>query len=157
MASEIVTFEDLARFHRDIVVPEIKRIVREEVSDQLAPVRQEAQAFRVAMLGHVDGIYKRFDRLEDEYQALKAGLIRVEERLTALEARVASVEERLTGVEERLTGVEERLTGVEDRLGAVEEKIDRLALKSELDELKAHVAQIEARIAQLEAQLQRSS
>jgi len=63
MASEYVTFEDLARFHRDIIVPEIKQVV----SEQLAPMREEAQAFRVEMLGHIDAIYKRFDRLEDEY------------------------------------------------------------------------------------------
>jgi hypothetical protein len=48
----------LTRFHREIVLPDIQRIVGDAVG-----------ALEGRMNAHFDEIYKRFDRLETEYHA----------------------------------------------------------------------------------------
>lgn len=52
----------LLRFHREVTVPEIV--------GQLSPLHEEIAAHRRETNAHFDAIYKRFDRLESEYQAL---------------------------------------------------------------------------------------
>jgi len=64
----------LPAFHREVVVPDIQRIV----GDAVAPF-----ALRDETLSHFDAIYKRFDRLESEYQTLKAAVRRIEEKLAS--------------------------------------------------------------------------
>lgn len=57
----------LTRFHREVVVPDIERIV----DAQIAPLREE-------MLAGFDAVFKRLDRLESEHhQALTAGVSRL--------------------------------------------------------------------------------
>ena len=51
-------FPLLTRFHREIIVPDIQRIVGNAVD-----------ALEQRMNGHFDAIYQRFDRLETEYRA----------------------------------------------------------------------------------------
>jgi hypothetical protein len=55
-------FPLLTRFHREIVVPDLQRIVGEAVG-----------ALERRMNGHFDAIYQRFERLETEYQMLVTG------------------------------------------------------------------------------------
>ena len=69
MAEEL--FSVLTKFHREVVVPDIQRIVGAAV----APC-----ALRDETLSHFDAIYKRSDRLESEYQALSAAVKRIEEQ-----------------------------------------------------------------------------
>ncbi len=52
----------LARFHREVVVPDIERIVTDTVLTRIDSLRDE-------MLSHFDALYKRLDRRESEYQA----------------------------------------------------------------------------------------
>jgi hypothetical protein len=52
----------LTRFHREVIAPEMRRVVSEAVD-----------ALEGRMNAHFDAIYKRFDRLETEYQMLVAG------------------------------------------------------------------------------------
>lgn len=55
-------FSTLLRFHREIVIPDIERIV----GTSIGGVREEIKALRNEMLSHFDAVYKRFDRLESE-------------------------------------------------------------------------------------------
>ena len=66
----------LARFHREVIVPDIERIVG--ASEQR--LRDQMHALHGASL-------TTMGRLEFEYQAIKAGLVRVEGRLVAIEER----------------------------------------------------------------------
>ena len=54
-------FKTLMRFHREVVQPEIQEF-RDEVRSRL-----DGMVSRTEMLGYLDDIYKRFDRLESEY------------------------------------------------------------------------------------------
>jgi len=49
----------LTRFQRDVLLPDVKRIVGEAVG-----------ALEGRMNAHFDAIYRRFDRLETEYHML---------------------------------------------------------------------------------------
>jgi hypothetical protein len=53
----------LTRFHREVVLPDVTRIVSEVVG-----------SLEGRMNAHFDAIYQRFDKLETEYQMLVAGL-----------------------------------------------------------------------------------
>jgi hypothetical protein len=64
MADEILTL--LTRFHREIVVPDIERIVESKID------RQGARFDEV--LSHLDRMYKRFDTVDSEILALTAAV-----------------------------------------------------------------------------------
>ena len=56
MADEPVTLSVLAQFHRDVILPDMQRVVGE--------LRSEMNARFDDVNGHFDAIYQRFDRLE---------------------------------------------------------------------------------------------
>ena len=73
-------FSVLMRFHREIVVPDIERIV--------GRVDSKVDALRDEMQSNFDAVYKRFDRVESEHAALDAAVERVEHRVTAIEQKI---------------------------------------------------------------------
>ena len=104
MADQPLTLAALARFHQEILLPEVREVVREEVHQEVGAHRNETQT-------GFDAIAQRFDRLETEYHMLVAGMKRIEERpdrveqkldrfalkldVLALKARVEALERRL--------------------------------------------------------------
>jgi len=125
----------LTRFHREVLLPDVERIVQASETR----VRDE-------MHGVADGLAVRMKDLETELHMALTGLKRVEERL-------GRVEQRLERVEERLDGIEGRLEDVEARLGSMEEALQRTVLRSELDTLKHRVTALQKRIQDIEARL----
>ena len=120
------------KFHREVVLPDIQRVVGESEQRIKHELSSEIQtAF--------DGLAQRLERLEVEYQILVAGVQRLEERMDHVEGRLESVDSQLRSVDARLSGLEQRL--------------DRGALKSEVLELEARVEILERKIAALDAQL----
>jgi predicted nucleic acid-binding Zn-ribbon protein len=115
----------LTRFHREVVLPDIQRVVSDAVEASERRLRDEMQT-------GFDALAQRLDKLETEYHMLVVGLKRVEERLDRVEGR---------------------LDEVEQRLGAVEQKLEKLALRSELDELKTRVEGLQTQIRILEERL----
>lgn len=87
----------LTRFHQGVVLPDLDQ--------RLGQVREETSALRREMLAHFDEMYRRFDRLETEYQALAAAVARLEarsvtraefnEEVEGLRARVKELERRI--------------------------------------------------------------
>ena len=135
--SEEDLFHTLMRFHREIALPDMQRLI----DNQTAVMdRRFDQVYT-----HFDGIYARFDRLESEYEALKAGLARVEETL-------ALIENRLTLVESELKLVKTGLVRFEMRISAMEKDSEqKAATQSEILELKQQIAALNSRVADLEA------
>jgi len=70
MSEQPITLSVLARFHREVLLPDVERIVGSAVDG----LRDEMHALH-------DSSLVRFERLETEYEAIKAGLSRVERRL----------------------------------------------------------------------------
>lgn len=60
MADQPLTLNALVQFHRDVVAPDLDRIV--------SRLDVRFNALRDEMLSNFDAIYKRFDRLESEYR-----------------------------------------------------------------------------------------
>jgi predicted nucleic acid-binding Zn-ribbon protein len=109
----------LTKFHREVVLPDIQRIVGES-----------EQRLRNEIHDAFDALAQRLDRLETEYQMLVAGLKRVEESLDGVEARLAKVEGRLGAIEQRL-----------DRVALKAEVQD---LKARVEALERRIAEIDA-------------
>ena len=65
-----LTIEALARFHREVALPDIERIV----DARLIPIHLRFED----VFAHFDAIYKRFDRVDSEIAALTARIMRLE-------------------------------------------------------------------------------
>ena len=104
----------LTRFHREVVLPDVRRIVREVVGD-----------LEGRMNAHFDTIYQRFDRLETEYHVLVAGLKRVEERLDQVERRLGAVEHTLEkmALRSELEDLKTRVDGLQSQIQRLEERL----------------------------------
>jgi chromosome segregation ATPase len=76
----------------------------------IAELRQE-------MLGHFDAIYLRFDRLEQEYQAILQALRRIEARLADETGLREILERDLAELKHRVAELQSRIDDLEQRLG----------------------------------------
>jgi chromosome segregation ATPase len=70
------------------------------------------------MLGHLDEIYRRFERLEQEYQAITQALRRIEatvagesRRRELLERDLAELKGNVAALQARIAALEARLAG----------------------------------------------
>ena len=99
MASKYVTFEDLVRFHQEVIAPDLDRRMGAKLDAKLAPVLREISSLHDItnaldekmerihreVLTHFDDVYDRLNSMSIEYTALKGGLRRVEDRLSKLD------------------------------------------------------------------------
>jgi predicted nucleic acid-binding Zn-ribbon protein len=81
----------------------------DEMGAKLTRLRQE-------MLGHFDEIYRRFERLEHEYQAITQALRRIEAGLADERGRREIIERDLAGLKERVALLQLRIDELERRL-----------------------------------------
>ena len=79
MSEQPITLSVLARFHREVLLPDVERIVGNAVDG----LRDEIHALH-------DSLRVKFERLETEYQAIKAGV-----GVDGLQAQVDALERRL--------------------------------------------------------------
>lgn len=98
----------LTRFHREIVVPDIERIVA-----------GSEQRLRDEMHTLFDSLSHQVDDMRTEYHMLVAGLKRVEERLDRLEQRLdkMALRSELLELKVRVEGLQEQVRTLEARLG----------------------------------------
>ena len=101
----------LTRFHREVVVPDITRIVDERFGSHLSPFRDE-------VLTNFDAVFKRLDRLEDEYQALAAAVGRLEARMTAVEEKIEKL-----ALRSELDDLRSRVEELQQKIAALESHI----------------------------------
>jgi len=64
------------------------KLMQDELRDEL---RGEIRQLRNEMLDGFDGVYKRIERLEMEYEAIRAGLYRLEQQVANLNERIDKV------------------------------------------------------------------
>ena len=130
MSEELVSV--LARFHREVVLPDIERVVADRVAGLVNPRFD-------AIDGHFDSIYHRLERLDTESVAIKAGLGRLEQRLGVLAAEHRDLVATVRQLDERLSRVEKQL----DELVAAQRGY---ASRSEVQELRTRLDGLQARI-----------
>jgi chromosome segregation ATPase len=68
------------------------------------------------VLGHFDGLYRRLERLEDEYHAIVQGLRRVETLLTDEKGKREVLERNLEELKQHVAALQVRIEAVEQRL-----------------------------------------
>jgi len=72
---------------------------------------------RQDMLGHFDAIYRRFERLEQEYQAITQSLRRIEAGLADERGRREILERALEELKRHVAVLQSRIEEIEQRLG----------------------------------------
>lgn len=109
----------LAKFHREVVAPDIERIVGTVVEGAVKELRDEMQT-------GFDALAHRLERLETEYHMLVVGLKRVEERLDRVEERLDKVEQRLDklALRSELLELKSRVDGLQEQVRTLEARID---------------------------------
>jgi predicted nucleic acid-binding Zn-ribbon protein len=142
MSDPPVTLSVLAQFHRDVILPDVERVVGALMDVRLA-----------AVWGHFDAIYQRFERLESEYHMLVAGLLRVEERLDRVEQRLDSLDLRVATLEADYRDLVGAVHQIDERLGRVEKRLDDLVAAQRRYALQSDVQQLRARLEVVEEQV----
>ena len=71
---------------------------------------------RAEILGHFDEIYRRLERLEQEYQAITQALRRIEGRLVDERTRREMLERDLATLRENIAVLTARIADIEQRL-----------------------------------------
>jgi len=101
--------EALMDFYQRMLMPEFEEIKRTQA--------EHGTKF-IDVLGHLDSIYKRFDRLEDEYQMIIAALKRLEEQMEGdsknrkeLTEKVRELKNQFQRISKRLEDLEKELAG----------------------------------------------
>ena len=82
----------------------------DQIDGQIADLRRE-------MLGHFDEIYRRLERLEQEYQAIIQGLRRIEAGLADESGRREILTHDLTALKQQVAALQSRIEDIEARLG----------------------------------------
>ncbi|HXH93988.1 MAG TPA: hypothetical protein VNN25_20580 [Thermoanaerobaculia bacterium] len=100
MRAEMVTWPVLMRFYNEVIKPE---------SDHVRSLFESA--LRSEMLSHVDGIYVKLNRLEIEYQALRAAVGRIEKELVVQNADRMEVRSELLGLKDQISKLNDRIAG----------------------------------------------
>jgi chromosome segregation ATPase len=106
MADDLLT--TLTRFHREVMLPEVKDVVTEAV-------QQSERSLRDGMLSLFDGVFQRFDRLEAEYHSLAAAVARIERRLGSPDSDVerATIQEQLRELRRKAATLQRRIDELE--------------------------------------------
>jgi chromosome segregation ATPase len=142
MSDQPLTLAVLAQFHRQVILPDIERLVAAS-EDRL----------RDQMQGLHDSVLQRLDRLEVEYEAIKAGLGRIEARLDAVEARVSNLEVHILDLQAQVLELRTRLGRVEDRLEELVALEERYPVRAEVQDLKTCIDRLQEDIRRLEQRL----
>jgi len=136
----------LTRYHREMILPDVQRIVEDAIEKSVRPLRSE-------MYSQFDGLYAHFNRLESEYYALKSWMSRIDERLTRIESEVQSLNERTSRVESKVESLNERMGVVESKAESL--NVRMAGVESELQFVKAHLIALEMRVADIEKKIDR--
>jgi uncharacterized membrane-anchored protein YhcB (DUF1043 family) len=101
------------RFH-DLTLELRRRLTA--VDERIASFRAEMDERFREVSGHFDELYRRLERLEQEYQAISQQLRRMETALTGNTERRASLERELAHLKERVNMVQVQLDDIGRRL-----------------------------------------
>jgi chromosome segregation ATPase len=87
-----------------------------ELGRRFDSVEARITELRHEMLGHFDEIYRRLERLDQEYLAITQALRRIEARLTDEQGRREIVERDLADLKEHVAALQARIALLEQRL-----------------------------------------
>ena len=88
-----------------------------EVDHRFDEVDLRFTELRQDMLGHFDEIYRRLERLEQEYHAITQALRRIEAGLVGESGRREILERDLAELKQHVAALQSRIEEIEQRLG----------------------------------------
>ena len=89
-----------------------------ELGRRIDAVDARITELRGEMLGHFDEIYRRLERLDQEYLAITQALRRIEARLTDEHERREIIERDLADLKQHVAALQARIVALEQRLDA---------------------------------------
>ena len=100
------------RFDREVIAPRF-----DEIRSDIAQVRS-GMVTRDEFLGHMDNIYKQFQRIDTELIAIRGGLKRLEMRMDAVEQKLdkMALKSDLEALEHRVLEIEHEIAQMKARL-----------------------------------------
>jgi len=146
MSEQPITLAVLADFHRQVILPDIQRVVAESEGR----LRNEMHTLH-------DFVLHKLDKLETEYEALKAGLGRVEEDQKRMGQTLKVLESQYRDLVAGLHRLEERLARVEKNVDELVAAKEKEPLRVEVADLRARVDGLQAQVSNLEARLDRKA
>jgi chromosome segregation ATPase len=153
MSDEPLTLGVLAKFHREVIVPDVERIVSDAVSGSERRLTDHIERLWDALLG-------TRERLETEYILIKSGIARVEGQLDGIDEHLDRMDERLGTLDAEHTDLVASVLRLEERLSRIERQLDDLQkrsvglegrfddLKARLDALRDQILAVEKRLAE---------
>ena len=81
-------------------------------------LEQSIAELRAEMLGHFDELYRRLERLEQEYQAITQALRRLEAGVAGERGRREILERDLAELKRQVGALQSRIEHIEERLGS---------------------------------------
>jgi chromosome segregation ATPase len=88
----------------------------DQIDQSLVMLRDEVAELRREMLGHFDELYRRLERLEQEYVAITQALRRIEAGLADERRRREIIERDLADLKRYVTALQARIDEIEQRL-----------------------------------------
>ena len=88
-----------------------------QIDRRFTEVDRHFTELRHDMLGHFDEIYRRLERLEQEYHAITQALRRIEAGLAGERGRREILERDLAELKQHVTALQSRIEEIEQRLG----------------------------------------
>jgi chromosome segregation ATPase len=89
----------------------------DRVDQRIDGVEQGLAELRREMLGHLDAIYGRLERLEQEYQVIIQALRRIELTQVDERGRREILQRDLEVLKQQVAGLQSRIEEIEERLG----------------------------------------
>jgi chromosome segregation ATPase len=116
---------------------QMEQRLREEIKDSFRELTLDLD-------GRFDAVHHRLDRLEQEYEMLKAGVGRVETDIGSLRGDVARLEKEIVFVRESVERLETRMEG--DAFDREDLRTQAVEFRRRLDNLEGRVQEIEGRL-----------
>ncbi len=128
-----------------LILPEIRKIVREEIADQLGGFRGEVQ-------GEFKSFQGEFKGIQGEFKAVHSEIRRLDEKTDGLDEKIESVRSQLTErIDSTRSVLSEKIESVRNELGT---KIDGLEKRMDLVQ---QVAVLQHKVSELEGKLHKAS
>jgi len=87
-----------------------------QIDSRFDRLETELRDFRSDVLGHFDELYRRLDRLEQEYYAITQALRRIETLLADEQRRREVIEESVADLKRQVAAIQARIAELEARL-----------------------------------------
>jgi len=113
--SNVVTFDDLARFTEEILLPGIEQIMDDKLENNLAPIRKEISDMRTEFRAEFDGMYQELADIHSEIHSIRLDLDNLEAQVSRLEKMV---KEDLNAYADNIIKIKKELKNLQFRFDA---------------------------------------